>query len=135
MAQKEKCFKTSFAITDDAVRAFAQLTGDIIPFHLDDTYAANTIFKERICHGMLMGSYIGSVIGSHFPGFGTIYLSQTLYFRKPVKPGDTVIVTITVKEMLPKERVKLDTRCTNQHGECVVGGEAAVIPPSGFITR
>jgi 3-hydroxybutyryl-CoA dehydratase len=128
-----KFFEKRFSITDQAIRAFAEVSQDRNPIHLDETYAAGTMFKGRICHGMLIGSFISAIIGNDFPGMGTIYVSQNMKFRRPVRIGDEITIRITVIESLEKGRIKLDTICKNQMGESVVEGEAIVIPPANFM--
>lgn len=132
---REKYFEKTFKITDDDIKMFAEVSGDMNPLHLDEEYAKNTVYQERICHGMLIGSYISSIIGNDFPGIGTIYLSQNLIFKKPVKIGDTIIITVSYLEELEKGRVGLETICKNQYGDIVVDGKAIVIPPKDFICR
>ena len=110
------------------IRAFAHLTGDTNPVHLDDSYAAGTRFGRRIAHGMLGASLISAVLANELPGRGTVYLSQTLRFNAPVFPGDTVTARVVVKQVREdKPVVTLETVCTNQRGERVVEGEAVVL--------
>jgi 3-hydroxybutyryl-CoA dehydratase len=117
-------------IADEDVRAFAELTGDRNPVHLDDEYAAQTRFGRRIAHGMLGASLISAVLANELPGRGTVYLSQTLKFNAPVFPGDTVTARVTVKSVREdKPVVTLETVCTNERGERVVEGEAVVLAP------
>ena len=97
---------------------------------MNEEYAKNTFFKGRIAHGMLSAGLISAVLGVHMPGPGTIYLSQTLNFLAPVRMGDTITATGKVVEMIPeKNRVKIETICTNQDGTVVTKGEAVVMPP------
>ena len=120
----------SKTITDEDVRAFAELTGDRNPVHLDEEYAAATRFGRRIAHGMLGASLISTVLASELPGPGSVYLSQTLRFTAPVYLGDTVTARVTVKHVRDdKPVVTLETVCTNQRGERVVEGEAVVLVP------
>ena len=115
-------------ITDADMRAFAEVTGDHNPVHLDDEYAATTRFGRRIAHGMLAASLISSALANELPGRGTVYLSQTLKFTAPVFPGDTVTARVTVTRVREdKPIVTLETVCTNQSGERVVEGEAVVL--------
>jgi 3-hydroxybutyryl-CoA dehydratase len=112
------------------ILAFAGVSGDTNPVHLDAEFAAQTQFKERIAHGMLSAGFISAVLGTRLPGPGAIYLSQTLRFRAPVHIGDTVVARVTVKEVIAeKRRVVLETVCLV--GETtVVEGEAVVyLPP------
>src|SRR5476649_1967514 len=83
-------------VTAQDVEAFARVSGDDNPVHLDEAYAASTRFKKRIAHGMLTASYISALLGSRFPGRGTIYLKQELAFLRPVYLGDTIEVRATV---------------------------------------
>jgi 3-hydroxybutyryl-CoA dehydratase len=117
-------------ITDEDVRAFATLTGDHNPVHLDEEYAAGTRFGRRIAHGMLGASLISAVLANELPGRGTVYLSQTLKFTAPVFLGDTVTARVVVKQVREdKPVVTLETFCTNDRGERVVEGEAVVLVP------
>src|ERR1700716_1735419 len=105
-------------ITDSDIRAFAELSGDRNPIHLDDEYAATTRFGRRIAHGMLAASLISTVLGTELPGTGTIYLSQNSRFLAPVYPGDTVTARVTVTNIREdKPTVTLETICENQSGE------------------
>jgi 3-hydroxybutyryl-CoA dehydratase len=120
----------SKTIADEDVRAFAELTGDRNPVHLDEEYAASTRFGRRVAHGMLGASLISTVLANELPGRGTVYLSQTLRFTAPVFPGDTVTARVTVKGVREdKPVVTLETVCTNGRGERVVEGEAVVLVP------
>jgi 3-hydroxybutyryl-CoA dehydratase len=109
--------------------AFAQVTGDTNPVHLDADYAATTSFGERIAHGMLSAGYISAVLGTTLPGPGAIYLSQTLKFKRPVKIGDEVTAVVTISEInAAKAQVTLATVC-KVNGKAVVDGEAVVMVP------
>lgn len=115
-------------ITDDDIRAFADLTGDYNPVHLDDEFARTTRFGRRIAHGMLSAGLISSVLANKLPGTGTVYLSQTLSFVAPVYPGDTVTARVTVTKVREdKPIVTLETVCVNQRDETVIKGEAVVL--------
>jgi acyl dehydratase len=110
------------------VDAFADLTGDHNPVHVDEEFAKTTRFGRRIAHGMLTASLISSVLANKLPGEGSIYLGQTLKFVAPVFPGDTITARVTVKEIrADKPIVKLETICINQHDEIVIRGEATVL--------
>mgnify|MGYP000448037065 CR=1 FL=1 len=116
-------------ITERDVIRFAELTGDINPIHMDKLYAEQTIFGERIAHGMLTASLISAVLGIKLPGPGNIYVSQTLKFKAPVKFGDVIEAEVEVVEKIPeRNRVRLSTVCRNQHGTVVLEGEAVVLP-------
>jgi 3-hydroxybutyryl-CoA dehydratase len=123
--------EVSKTIADEDVRAFAELTGDRNPVHLDEEYAASTRFGRRIAHGMLGASLISAVLANELPGRGTVYLSQTLRFTAPVFLGDTITARVVVKGVREdKPVVTLETFCTNQRGERVVEGEAVVLVSS-----
>ena len=109
--------------------AFADVTGDTNPVHLDADYAAATSFGQRIAHGMLSAGYISAVLGTQLPGPGAIYLSQSLRFKRPVKIGDEVVAQVTVTEIdAAKAQVTLATVC-KVNGKAVVDGEAVVMVP------
>lgn len=116
-------------VTEHDIQLFAAVSGDTNPVHLDAEFAAQTVFKERIAHGMFSGALISAALACQLPGPGTIYLGQNLKFTRPVKLGDTLSVCLEVLEKLPKGRVRLATHVFNQHGEQVVDGEAEVIAP------
>lgn len=118
----------------DDIDLFAMVSGDENPAHLDTAFAATDLFGHIVAHGMWTGALVSAVLGTRLPGPGTIYLGQDLRFRKPVAPGDTITVTVTVQEKRPEKRiVLLDTRCTNQRGEEVLTGTATVIAPGHSI--
>lgn len=111
------------------IEAFAEVSGDNNPVHLDEAYAATTQFGERIAHGMLSAAYISAILGTRLPGPGAIYLSQSLRFRRPVKIGDLVVARATVTALdEAKGRVTLETVC-EVGGKTVMDGEAVVIAP------
>jgi 3-hydroxybutyryl-CoA dehydratase len=115
-------------VTAEEVETFARATGDTNPVHLDEAYAATTRFGRRIAHGMLIASYISALLGTKFPGPGTIYMSQALKFLRPVFLGDDVTVTATVSAYRPERAIlTLDAAVRNQHGEKVLGGEAVCL--------
>ncbi len=118
----------SKTISDDDIRAFADVTGDRNPLHLDEEFARQTRFGRRIAHGMLSASLISAVIANELPGQGSIYLGQTLQFVAPVFLGDTVTARVTVSTIREdKPILKLETVCTNQRNEVVIRGEATVL--------
>jgi 3-hydroxybutyryl-CoA dehydratase len=111
------------------IDAFAEVSGDINPVHLDEAYAKTTTFGGRIAHGMLSAAYISAVLGARLPGPGAIYLSQSLRFRRPVKIGDPVTARVTVKALdAGKSHATLETVC-QVNGKTVVDGEAVVMVP------
>ena len=126
VGQKASISKT---VEERDVQLFAAVSGDNNPVHLDAAFAAETLFKERIAHGMFSGALISAAIACELPGPGTIYLGQQLRFTRPVKLGDTLSVELEVLEKLPKGRVRLATRVFNQNAEQVVDGEAEVLAP------
>ena len=118
-------------LTVQDIQAFAAVSGDTNPAHLDPTYANATLFHGVIGHGMWGGSLISSLLGTVFPGPGTIYLEQNLHFSRPVRVGDTLNVTVTcVAKQDEKKTVELDCQLTNQKGERVLHGMARVMAPS-----
>jgi len=117
-------------ITQNDVLTFSKISGDENPVHLDEEYAQQTIFGRRIAHGMLTASLISAVIAEQLPGHGTIYLSQTLKFIKPVLPGQLVTTTVLVSHIeYSNRRVTLDCEC-KVDGKVVLAGEALVLAPS-----
>lgn len=126
----------SHTLTPQDVLAFAAVSGDANPAHLDAEYAAGTMFKGVIAHGLWGGAFISAVLGTQLPGPGTIYLEQTLRFSRPVRPGDTITATLTVTgKDAEKKRVELDCVLKNQHGETVVSGTAKVLAPATKVRR
>ncbi|AUL99438.1 (R)-hydratase [Rhodocyclaceae bacterium] len=117
-------------VTEADILMFAGVSGDTNPVHLDQEFAASTMFGGRIAHGMLSAAFISTVFGTKLPGPGCIYLSQSLKFKAPVKIGDTVVARVTVKELnAEKRRALFDTVCT-VGGKVVLDGQAEIfIPP------
>ncbi len=119
----------SNTVTESVINAFADVSGDHNPVHVDADYAAGTMFKERIAHGMLSAAYISAVFGMKLPGPGAIYISQTLNFKAPVKIGATVVTTVRVVELVPeKKRARCSCVCTVDD-KPVVEGEAVLMVP------
>ncbi len=117
-------------VTEADIKGFAEISGDKNPVHLDADYAASTMFKERIAHGMLSAAYISAVFGMQMPGPGAIYMSQTLAFKAPVKIGDTVVTTVKVAEVIAeKKRANFECVCA-VNGKPVLTGEAMLMVPS-----
>jgi len=117
-------------IEQSDIDAFANVTGDHNPVHLDEEFAKTTRFGKRIAHGMLTASLISAVLANKLPGEGSVYLGQTLQFVAPVFPGDEITARVTVKAIREdKPIVKLETICVNQRGEIVIRGEATVLLP------
>ena len=116
-------------ISEYDVYAYAGVTGDFNPVHINAPYAEGTFFKERIAHGMLTASFVSTVLGMYMPGPGTIFISNTASFLAPVRIGDTITATCEVIEKLDKGKIRLKSTVTNQDGEVVLTGESLVSPP------
>jgi len=118
------------------IQLFAVMSGDVNPAHVDPEYAASSLFHEVIAHGMWGGALISTVLGTLYPGPGTVYIDQTLHFSRPVTIGDTITVTVTVKEKFERTRhVVLDCLCVNQEGRTVIRGTAEVLAPAEKVRR
>jgi 3-hydroxybutyryl-CoA dehydratase len=115
-------------MTEALVNAYAELTGDFSPVHVDAAAAAKSRFGTRIAHGMLSVGFLSAVIGMDLPGPGTIWVAQSLKFKQPVKLGDTITWRVEVLELFPeKSRARLSTVCRNQRGEIVIEGEGTIL--------
>jgi 3-hydroxybutyryl-CoA dehydratase len=137
MSQKKELHigdKASFTknISSQDIYTYAEVSGDDNPVHIDDEYAKQSFFGERIAHGYHVGSLISATIGKYLPGNGTIYLSQTMNFKSPVKVNDTITAMVEVIDFPKNKHVLLKTSCINQHGVIVILGEALVIPPQNI---
>ena len=127
VGQSDEFTKT---VTEKEIELFAEVSGDNNPVHLDAEYAAGTMFKERIAHGMLSAGFISAVIGTRLPGPGAIYMSQQMRFKAPVKIGDVVTARCTITDIdEARRRVTLETVCLVD-GKAVIEGEALVMVPS-----
>ncbi len=123
-------------LSKDDILLFAAVSGDVNPAHVDEEFARSDLFHKIIAHGMWGAALISTVLGTELPGPGTIYLGQTLRFKRPVSIGDSIATTVTVKEKIPgKSRVVFTCCCLNQLGEEVISGEAEVLAPLKKITR
>lgn len=121
----------SKTLSQDDIKLFAVMSGDINPAHLDKQYAHDSRFGGIIGHGMWSGAIISTILGTILPGVGTIYLNQALDFKKPIHPNETVIFTVTVKEKsTSSSKVIFDCLCLNSLGEVVVSGTASVLAPT-----
>jgi 3-hydroxybutyryl-CoA dehydratase len=123
--------EASFAktITDQDILAFAEVTGDKNPVHLDESYASTTMFKGRIAHGMLTAGLVSAVFGMKLPGPGAIYVSQTLNFKAPVRIGDTAAAKVKIVELLPaKRRARFECVCL-VNDKPVMEGDAVLMVP------
>jgi 3-hydroxybutyryl-CoA dehydratase len=118
----------SKTISDEDVKRFAEITGDFNPVHVDEEFAKNSLFKERIAHGFLTGALISTVFGTILPGPNTIYLNQELNFKAPVKIGDTITAECEVLEKNDAKKImKFKTEVKNQEGKVVLDGQATVM--------
>ncbi|HEY6104023.1 MAG TPA: MaoC family dehydratase [bacterium] len=125
IGEKARVTKT---ISEADVYAFAGITGDFNPLHVDAEFARRSRFGERIAHGLLTAGLISTVLGMKLPGPGGIFLSQTLKFVRPVRLGDTITATAEVTSWNPAKRIlQLRTACTNQQEEVVVEGESVLL--------
>ena len=115
--------------TAAVVEAFAELSGDTNPLHLDEAYARTTSFGQRVAHGMLGAAYISAVIGSKLPGPGAVFMTQNLRFRRPVHLGDAVTARVTVKTLYPQRAHALMTTVCEVNGKVVLDGEALIMVP------
>ena len=122
--------ETTKKFIESDVLGFAEISTDFNPAHVDEDYARKTMFKQRIVHGMLVGSLFSSIFGVQLPGLGSIYTKQSLKFIKPVYFGDVITAVVTVKEKnLERNRVVFDCVAKNQNDETVIVGEAEIMPP------
>ena len=122
--------ETTKKFIESDVLGFAEISTDFNPAHVDEDYASKTMFKQRIVHGMLVGSLFSSIFGVQLPGLGSIYTKQSLKFIKPVYFGDVITAVVTVKEKnLERNRVVFDCVAKNQNDETVIVGEAEIMPP------
>lgn len=115
-------FTHVFSFSQDDVEAFAKITGDVNPVHLDAAYAAETPFRRTILHGFLSGSVFSKVFGTIFPGPGSIYVSQSMNFKRPMFPGEEYVATFTVVE-LDREKSTVTIKCSiaNEKKVCLEG--------------
>lgn len=120
----------SRTITETDIVLFAGMSGDYNPVHIDQQYAKDTRFGQRISHGLLTASMLSRLLGMQLPGIGSIYKEQTIQFTAPVLIGDTITATATVLEY-QEERgiIRLLTECVNQHGKVVLTGTATMLVP------
>lgn len=120
----------SKTISESDIYLYAGITGDLNPAHINEAYAKNTFFKGRIAHGILIGGFISTVIGTKLPGPGSIYREQQLKFLAPVRIGDTITARVEIQEMdMDKNKITLKTSCFNQDEIMVVDGKAVIHPP------
>jgi acyl dehydratase len=116
---------------EEAVAAFAALSGDYNPLHMDSEFAERTKFGRRVVHGMLVASYVSTLVGMHLPGVGALWMQQSFRWRKPVFLGDTVEIVLEVTQKSPGARLlAIRITATNQDGMAVMDGEGAVHVPA-----
>lgn len=126
----------SRTLTDDDIKLFAFVSGDVNPAHVDPEFAKNDLFHKVIAHGMWGGSLISTVLGTKLPGPGTIYLNQSLKFLRPIALGDKITVEVTVtRKYKNKPILELQCQCKNQLGKEVIVGKAKVLAPTEKIKR
>jgi 3-hydroxybutyryl-CoA dehydratase len=116
-------------LTEADIVLFAGISGDTNPVHINEEFAAETVFSGRVAHGMLTASFISTVIGTRLPGPGAIYLSQTLRFRAPVRVGDTIRARATVTQLIPEKRRATLHTTVSVGDKVVLDGEATVLVP------
>lgn len=120
--------EVSRTITEADLVLYAGITGDTNPLHVNAEWSANSRFGGRIAHGLLTAGLLSTVLGTRLPGAGAVYLNQTLAFRRPVYPGDTITARAEVVELLVEKRqVRLATRISNHKGDVVLEGEALML--------
>ena len=122
-------------ISEADVFAFADISGDFNPLHIDEEYAKRSVFGRRIAHGILTAGIISTVLGAEIPGLGTVFVELHIKFLKPVFLGDTVTATATVMEIVNPKRVRMMVACLNQQGEDVAVGNALVVPPKETVLQ
>lgn len=122
--------ETYHTITEKDIELFAEVSGDRNPLHMDDDFAAQTPFGQRIAHGALTASYISGILGNNLPGPGAIFTGLSMRFRRPVYIGSQVTVRVEITELLPRgNRVTLKVACIVD-GKAAISGEAKVMVPS-----
>lgn len=120
----------SKTVSEADIVLYAGLSGDTNPMHLDAEFAAATMFKSRIAHGMLSVGFISAIFGTKLPGPGCVYVKQSLRFKAPVRAGDTVVARATVSKLIPAKRLAVfETTCT-VGDTVVIDGEATVMTPA-----
>jgi acyl dehydratase len=118
----------SKAFSEAEVLAFANLSLDHNPVHIDPEYAAQTMFGKQIVHGMLVSSLFSGLLGQKLPGEGTIYLGQNLSFKKPIFIDQNVTASVEVTDVrTDKPIITLKTTCVDDDGQVLVSGEAVVM--------
>lgn len=112
---------------ENDVIEFSNLSMDDNPIHIDEEYASTTIFRKRIVHGFLVSSLFSAIIGTKMPGNGSIYLNQTMNFRKPVFLEQKVIAKVSILSInIEKQVIELETNCYDIDGNILISGSALV---------
>lgn len=131
IGEKASCSKT---FTETDIVLFAGISGDFNPIHIDQEYAKQTNFKQRIAHGLLTSGLLSQLLGMHLPGKGSIYMNQTLKFTAPVFIGDTIKAIAQIEGIDEvRKTVTLQTDCYNQKNELVLTGKAMMMVPGGVV--
>ena len=117
----------SHTVTERDIQLFGEATGDMNPVHFDEEFAKKTIFRGRVAHGALSIGYISALLGTQLPGSGAIFVSASIVFKLPVRVGDTVVTTATVREVQGREAI-MDCACA-VGGKLVLESEARVLVP------
>ena len=130
-------YQKTVHVTQDQIDAFAQVSGDHNPLHTDPEFARKSIFGQTVAHGMLGLSLISAVLGTEFPGFGTIYMGQEAKFFKPIFTDESVRIRLRVKELQPeKKRMLITTTILKENDEIAIDGEARVqYNPALFVEK
>ena len=121
--------EVSRIISEQDVISFAEVTGDMNPIHMDVNYASNSIFGQRVAHGMLVAGFISAVFGSNFPGTGWIYVDQSLQFKRPVFINDEVKVAVKVKRLIPEKRMVNFGVIARVANKTVITGDSTLLSP------
>src|ERR1022692_1136123 len=123
-------------LTHQDIELFAVMSGDVNPTHLDEAFAKSDMFHKVVAHGMWSGALISTLLGTQLPGPGTVYVDQSLHFKGAIGLGDTITVTVKVRNKVEQtHQVIFDCLAVNQNGEEVVTGTADVIAPTEKISR
>jgi len=127
--QIDQSYEVRFSFSQEDVEAFARISGDHNPLHLDAEFAAGTTFKRPIMHGMLAATVFSKVLGMEFPGLGSVYLSQTLEFLRPMYVDTEYKATFKVLDIHPKkQKARIETHVyTTDRGKITLRGEAEVM--------
>lgn len=124
--------ESAHTITEDDIELFAKVSGDRNPLHMDEEFAKETVFGQRIAHGALAASFISGVLGNQMPGPGSVFVALNMRFRRPVFIGSEVIARAEVTEKMDKgNRVTLKVSCIVDGKRCITGEAQVVVPNRG----